>query len=127
VALSERHHQCRVCVSVGHERNEIRHSIDLARGGLVAFDPLGGKPCCKSLERRANALALWNLLWPRVGALDELYTGITPVFPGKDPTAAQRAAPRDLRQRGPDEMAQGGGGGGGRGKAGGSGARRRSY
>jgi arylsulfatase A-like enzyme len=73
----------------------------------------------------ADARAMWDLLAPRVGPLDALYTGITPVPPGKDPTPEQLAAPRDLRQRGPDEMAQGGGTGG-RGKAGGSGTRRRS-
>ena len=74
----------------------------------------------------AEARALWSLLEPRVKALDEIYVGITPVLPGKDPTAEQLAAPRDQRQRGADEMAQGGSGNG-RGKAGGSGSRRRTY
>jgi arylsulfatase A-like enzyme len=74
----------------------------------------------------AEALALWKLLEPRVHALDAIYVGITPVMPGKDPTAEQLAAPRDQRQRGADEMAQGGGGYG-RGKASGSGGRRRRF
>jgi len=73
-----------------------------------------------------EARALWSLLEPRVKALDAIYVGITPVLPGKDPTAEQLAAPRDQRQRGADEMAQGGGGYG-RGKASGSGGRRRRY
>jgi arylsulfatase A-like enzyme len=72
----------------------------------------------------ADARAMWALLSPRVAPLDALYAGITPVPPGKDPTPEQLAAPRDQRQRGPDEMAQGGTA---RGKAGGSGARRRTY
>jgi arylsulfatase A-like enzyme len=75
----------------------------------------------------AEARALWALMEPRVGPLDEIYPGITPVLPGKDPTPEQRAAPRDLRQRGPDEMAQGGATGASRGKAGGSGTRRRGF
>src|SRR4029078_13341492 len=73
-----------------------------------------------------EARALWSLLEPRVKALDAIYVGITPVLPGKDPTAEQLAAPRDQRQRGADEMAQGGGGYG-RGKASGSGGRRRRF
>jgi arylsulfatase A-like enzyme len=73
----------------------------------------------------ADAKALWKLLAARVAPLDTLYAGITPVLPGKDPTPEQRAAPRDQRQRGADEMAEGPSGS--RGKAGGSGTRRRTY
>jgi arylsulfatase A-like enzyme len=70
--------------------------------------------------------ALWKLLEPRVTKLDALYQGISPVLPGRDPTAEQLSAPRNVRERGPDEMAQGGGASGGRGKAGGKGTKRRS-
>lgn len=103
--------------------------FDLAKDPGENHDELAGMARTDPADPAfpARALALWNLLWPRVGALDALYAGITPVFPGKDPTAEQRAAPRDLRQRGPDEMAQGGSGGGGRGKASGSGGRRRNF